>query len=136
VDIAAFKPLQPEVDLKRPVSIVAERARQFLMDHFCAPPFHPKSLNDESLFLFVHIIPITVLINASQLELPFYSLILFLDICHHDSSYRGMVYVIVKQNPYEERPVQRWRGPGTLTAAVDGILSSPMDEMLGFGASF
>jgi hypothetical protein len=108
-EITAFEPLQPDIDLRRPVSVVAECARQFPMDEFCTPSFYPELFDDGSMFLFVHILPITVFRDASVWNSVCYSLTFFLEICSHSSSWRANGYVIANGNPHEESHVQRWQ---------------------------
>jgi hypothetical protein len=65
-EIAAFKLLKPNFDLAPPASIVAECARQSLVDPFCAPSFDPELFDHESLVLLVHLSSITYFTNFSK----------------------------------------------------------------------
>jgi hypothetical protein len=68
--IPGFEPLQPGFDLRQPVGIVPEYARQLLVALFRSLSFQLEKLDDKSLFLFLHLLSLTDFVNYPNWPKP------------------------------------------------------------------
>jgi hypothetical protein len=113
-EIADFEPLQSDLDLRPPVSIMTECTYEFPVDSFCTLFFRLDVFDDTFLFLFLYVYRRYRFSQTPEIENGFSdSIIYFLEMCYHTFSYRVMAYVIRNRNPYEEGDVRRWQETGS-----------------------